>query len=190
GESRAGAPAARWVPPVEDVALDELVRRVQEDLRPRELRPQVDEGGGILELVAEAEGAARLVEGRAAPELAAESLIAEPAVHHEIDGRRGRLHLDRRKRLPPDRPYLVERLVQRTCTPVPCDELACCARVRRLAEKKRALDRAAGRQRQRDLQRGARIEAGSRPAVEPRGVRERRGVGRRPVPTDEGGAVT
>src|SRR5439155_26674161 len=132
------------------VALDELVRRVEEDLRPRELGPHVDEGGGILELVAEAEGAARLVEGRAAPEPAGESLIAEPAVHQEVDGGRRRLHLDRRQRLAPERPYLVERLVQRTRMPVPRNERACGAQVCRLAEKKRALDRAAGCHRQGD----------------------------------------
>ena len=86
GEARARAAVARRMPPMEHVALDELVRGVEENLRARQLGPRVDESGCILELVAEAEGAARLVEGRAAPEPAGERLIAEPAVHHEVDG--------------------------------------------------------------------------------------------------------
>jgi len=43
------------MPPVEHVALGELVRGVQQELRARHLGPRPHERGGILELVAEAE---------------------------------------------------------------------------------------------------------------------------------------
>ena len=63
------------MPPVQHVALDELVGGVQEDLRAGQLGPEMDQRGRVLQLVAEAEGAARLVERRARPQPAAERLI-------------------------------------------------------------------------------------------------------------------
>src|SRR6266446_9154407 len=70
--SRAGAAAARGVPPVEHVALDELMRSVEDDLGTREVGPGVDQRGGVLELVAKAERAARLIERRPPPQAAGE----------------------------------------------------------------------------------------------------------------------
>ena len=75
---------------------------VPEDLPPRELRPVVDERGGILQLIAEAKGAARLVIRRAAPHAATQILVRQPAVDHEVHGRRGRFDFDGRERLAPE----------------------------------------------------------------------------------------
>ena len=54
----------------------------------------VDQGHHVLELVAEAVGAARLVERRPAPDAAAQHLVEQPAVEQQVERRVGRLHLD------------------------------------------------------------------------------------------------
>ncbi len=177
-EVRAGATAARRMPPVEHVALRELVRGVQEELGARELRPRVDERGGVLELVAEAEGTARLVESGAPPEPAADVLVEEPAVHHHVERGRRRLHLHGRERLPPARADRRERLVDSAGLPVARDERARRVRAGRLAQEERALDGFAGTDRDRDLERGAGVEAGARPAVERALVAQGRRLGR------------
>jgi len=80
GESGPNAAAGWRVPPVLDVALDELTRRRAQDLRARDLGRGVDERHHVLQLVAEAVGAAGLIEGRACPDAAGQRLIQQPAV--------------------------------------------------------------------------------------------------------------
>ena len=80
--------AGRRVPPVLHVAFLELPRRRPQDLRPRLLRGAVDQGHHVLELVAEAVGPARLVERRPAPDPAGQHLVEQPAVEHQVQGRR------------------------------------------------------------------------------------------------------
>ena len=48
----------------------------------------------VLQLVAKAVGAARLIERRARPDAAGERLVEQPAVQHDVHGPVGRLHLD------------------------------------------------------------------------------------------------
>jgi hypothetical protein len=50
-----------------DVALDELVRGCAEQVRPGEIRSRQRQGHRVLELIAEAEGPARLVVSGASP---------------------------------------------------------------------------------------------------------------------------
>jgi hypothetical protein len=83
----AHAGAAVGVPPVQDVALLELARGGPQQLVAREAGLERGEVGGVLELVAEAVGAARLVQGRAAPHPAGERLVGEPAVEQVVDPR-------------------------------------------------------------------------------------------------------
>ena len=78
------------MPPVGHVALGELLRRVQQDLRAHQFRMQGRQRAGILELVAESIGAAGLIERAAAPDPAGEVLVEQPAVDHQIDFRQRR----------------------------------------------------------------------------------------------------
>ncbi len=64
-----------------------------QDVRPGDLGRGVDQGHHVLELVAEAERAARLVEARARPVPAGEHLVEQPAVGQQVERRVGRLHL-------------------------------------------------------------------------------------------------
>ena len=83
------------VPPVLHVALLELARRRAQDLCPRLLRRAVDDGHRVLELVAETECPARLVERRPAPHSTGERLVEQPAVQHQVHRRVRRADLDR-----------------------------------------------------------------------------------------------
>src|SRR5262245_40259926 len=80
GKARADAAAGGRVPPVLDVPLFELTRCRTQDVFPCQMRKRVDKGHDVLQLIAEAEGAARLIEGRAAPDATTQCLIKEPAV--------------------------------------------------------------------------------------------------------------
>ena len=105
----ARAPAARLVPPVLDVALDELAAGRPQQVLAREVGPDERERHHVLELVAEAEGAARLVVAGSRPQPAAQVLVEEPAVHQEVEGIVRRAHLHRIERLVPRPAHGVER---------------------------------------------------------------------------------
>ena len=86
GAAGARAAAAGDVPPVLHVALDELARgRAQQVLARRGPGRASDERHRVLELVAEAEGAARLVVAGAGPHAAGQVLVQEPAVQHHVE---------------------------------------------------------------------------------------------------------
>ncbi len=82
-------------PPVLDVAFDELPRRRPQQVLAGQRRARGGERHAVLQLVAEAVGAARLVEGGAGPDAAGERLVEQPAVQHDVHRPVGRLHLDR-----------------------------------------------------------------------------------------------
>ena len=65
------------------------------------LRSGSDERHAVLQLVAKAVGAARLIERRAGPDAAGERLIEQPAVQHDVHRPIGRLHLDRAEHILP-----------------------------------------------------------------------------------------
>src|SRR5947207_8750553 len=71
------------MPPVLDIAFHELSRGRAQDVVPCEIGRGVHEGHHVLQLVAEAVTAARLIKGRAAPHPAAESLVKQPARSEE-----------------------------------------------------------------------------------------------------------
>ena len=127
----------------------------------------------VLELVAEAEGAARLVVAGARPQPAAQVLVEQPAVHHQVEGVVGRAHLHRVEdvgprpathrvaappRRPPGWPCRATQLARRRC-------------VLALAEQEHEPPRLARGERERHLQRRAGIEPGAEAAGE-RLVRE------------------
>lgn len=80
----AGAGARQ--PPMLHVAFGELPRDGVEDLSTRQFRPVHEEGQRILQLVAEVEGAACLVEGGARHDPATEALIGQPGVDQVVEG--------------------------------------------------------------------------------------------------------
>ena len=64
---RAYTPSRRRMPPMLDVAFQELTARTERDLRAHEARFSVNEGHHVLQLVAETKGSARLVVAAARP---------------------------------------------------------------------------------------------------------------------------
>ncbi len=92
----AADPAARLrQPPVLDVALRELPARGTQQMLARESRLRDDESHRVLQLVAEAVCAARLVERAAGPQAASECLVEQPAVQHDVERPIRRLHRNR-----------------------------------------------------------------------------------------------
>ena len=72
-----------------DVALDELPRGGAQEVLAREVGPREDERQDVLQLVAEAEGAAGLVVARSAPRGgSASAWYSEPAVHEDVEASR------------------------------------------------------------------------------------------------------
>src|SRR5690606_409187 len=137
GEAAADAGLGDGVPPVEDVALGELVGGVAADLLAGEVGAGVEERGGVLELVAVAEGAAALVERGAAPEAAREVLVEQPAVGEHVELRERRLDVRGGERLTPEGGDLVERGVRGPGLGEAADDAAGVVLARALAEEER-----------------------------------------------------
>ena len=100
-----------------DITFLELMRRAEEDMFAREDRVCVDERHHVLQLVAETEGAPRLVVSAAGPKTARYSLVQEPAIGQDIYGLVGCFHLHCAKRVIPVLPHLFERVARRSRTP-------------------------------------------------------------------------
>ena len=109
GAARPQAAAARLVPPVLDVAFDELPAGGAEQMRPGEIRPRQQQRHHVLQLIAKAEGAARLVVARARPQTAADVLIEEPPVDQHVKRIVRRPDLDRLERPVPGCLDLLQR---------------------------------------------------------------------------------
>ena len=82
----AHAPARRWMPPVLDIPFAELTARTQEQVLAHQSRLGVDQRHHVLQLIAEAEGAPRLVVSAARPDTARQGLVQEPAVGQHVEG--------------------------------------------------------------------------------------------------------
>ena len=65
---------------MQHVAFDELLAGVAKYLSPGNIRAVVQQRGRVLKLIAKAEGAARLIVGRASPHSTTQILIGQPAV--------------------------------------------------------------------------------------------------------------
>ncbi len=94
------------MPPVLDIALGELAGGCAQQVFAHQRGLGMDERHAVLQLVAEAEGTARLVVAAARPEPAGQGLIEQPAVGQDVErGVRG-LHLHRAQGV---RPMLADR---------------------------------------------------------------------------------
>src|SRR5665213_2953672 len=85
------------MPPMLDVALDELSRGGTQQMLARHLRLRCTKRHHVLELIAKAIGATDLVTSRARPDPARESLVQEPAVEQNVHRPIRRVHLHRAK---------------------------------------------------------------------------------------------
>src|ERR1700733_158130 len=97
------------MPPMLHVAFGELPRGRCKNVLAGELRGGINERHAVLQLIAKAKRAARLIQRGSAPESAAERLIEEPAVQQKIDGQDRRLYLQRAERSIPPPARRVER---------------------------------------------------------------------------------
>ena len=88
----------RLVPPVLDVALDELPAGAAQQVGAGQVGPRRAQRQHVLELIAEAERAARLEVARSRIHPAAERLIEQPGVHHHVERVVGGAHLHRVER--------------------------------------------------------------------------------------------
>ena len=103
----AGAAVLEQVEPVHDVAFEELLGGVQQDLSPRHRGVHPDQVHRVLELIAEAVGAAGLVEAAPGPDAFGERLVFQP-VQVAIELRLGRLDLERVHEAEPPLPRLLD----------------------------------------------------------------------------------
>ena len=85
GTSRADTALRTFVPPVQNIAFGKLDAASTDDLVAGELGLHVQEGKRILQLIAEAEAASRLVQACSAPQPPGQILIEEPAIEQVIE---------------------------------------------------------------------------------------------------------
>ena len=188
GNARADAATCGRVPPVLHVAFLELPRRRAQDLCPRLLRGAVDDGHRVLELVAETECPARLVERRPAPHSTGERLVYEPAVQHQVHRRVRCADLDRPEDAIPERADFLQRRLHPARRGVGADESPGLVRGLGLPEQEDDLLLPARRHVQRRHQCGARVDQFAGAAGEPRPAEGGRRF-RRALAAQEFGAI-
>ena len=186
--ARARPSASGLVPPVLDVAFLELPGRGPEEVRPHQGRPGEHERHHVLQLIAEAEGAAGLVIAGTGPDPATQVLEEQPAIHQDVEGVVGRVHLHRAQHVVPAPGHPLQRGLRRGDRAVPGRQLTDVLRVPPLAEQEDDPPGLAGSQGDLDLQAGAGIQPGPEP-FEERIVVERGGRLDGAVPPQEGGPV-
>ena len=156
------------------VAFDELVSGGPEQVLARQVRPRERQRHHVLQLVAEAECAARLVVARPGPEAAAQVLIHQPSVHQQIKGIVGRPDPDHIERAIPGRLDLLERGEGGIDASMTCHELLDVVPVIPFPQQEDDAAAFPGLQHQPDVKRRARVEgraelAGERQLVHRRG---------------------
>ena len=138
----------------------------------------------VLELVAEAVGAARLVERRARPDPAGERLVEQPAVQQDVHGAIGRPHLHRAEDVVPVRGHRAQDRVE-VGGAVARDQRLRLGSRRRLAEQEDDLGRAVRLELERRLQGAAGIETGADSIGERRASAQRGRSSERAVAAEE-----
>ena len=93
-EGGAGSGHHALMPPVQHVAFGKLMGGMVQNLAAGIVGVAVEAGHDVLQLVAEAGGAAHLVESGAGKEARRVDLVEVPAVQHIVEGLVGGLHLD------------------------------------------------------------------------------------------------
>src|SRR5438094_463008 len=84
--TRAQAVSVRLMPPMLHVAFEELSSGGSQQVCAREIGPREQHRHDVLQLIAEAEGAARLVVPASRPETAAHVLIEQPPIDQDVEG--------------------------------------------------------------------------------------------------------
>ena len=144
-----------------DITLLELMGRTQEEMLAHEARFCVDERHHVLQLVAETEGAPRLVVSAPGPKTARESLVQEPAIGQDIDGLVGCFHLHCAKRVIPVLPHCFERAARGGESPEMTHQFAGVIGIPPCAEPEDDLTLLPVGQLEWDLDSGAGIQSGS-----------------------------
>ena len=188
GTARAHAAVHRRMPPVQHVALRELMRGAQQQVGAHPRRLGVHHRHRVLQLVAESECAAGLVIATAREEAAADRLVQQPAVREHIDARLRGFHLDRAERTQPVDAHRVQRIVRGIAAARALGQRDRLAPVATQPQPEYGLAGLPGVQRDRHLDCGARVQACaelSRQAF----AQQRRGALQVAVAAEEFGAV-
>ena len=143
-----------------DITLLELMGCAQEEMLSHEARFCVDERHNVLQLVAETEGAARLVVSAAGPNTARQSLVQKPAIGQDIDGLVGCFHLHCAERVIPVLPHLFERAARDGRSPETTHQFAGVIGISSCAEPEDDLALLPVGQLEGNLDRGAGIQGG------------------------------
>ena len=160
GDTGAHAAAGRRMPPVLDVTLDELPRGGPQYLRACDVALRDRERHDVLELIAKAIRATRLIERRARPDATGERLIEQPAVEQHVHRPIRCRHLHRAEHVVPVLHHRAQGLIK-VRRAVARDQRPRLFRGRRLTEEKDDLGTASGTQLHRRLQGTARVETGA-----------------------------
>src|SRR6266436_6777704 len=153
------ATSRRWMPPVLDIAFTELARRCAQQMYPYQGWLGMRQRHHILQLVAESERAAGLIETAPAPDAAAQSLIQEPAIGHEVGSRVGSIDIDRAECVTPVTPDSFLSLAGRIRLAVTPNQLLHVLQVATRAQAKCYLPRLLRRQIEGELEGGAGVKA-------------------------------
>ena len=188
GAMRAHAPARGRVPPVLHVALLKLPPRAQQQVLAQQPRLGVDQGHGVLQLIAKTERPARLVEAAARPHPAGQGLVQQPAVGQHIEHRVRCLHLHRAQRVVPVLPHPLQRAARDRGPARAAHQSGGVSGVAADAEHEDNFALLARGQLERRLDRRAGVERGAHPAGQPL-PRQRGRARQQAVAPDEFGAV-
>jgi hypothetical protein len=164
---RAQPASAGFVPPVLHVAFDELPAGRADELRLREVGPRERQRHAVLDLIAKPESAARLIVTGPGPEPAAQRLVLEPPVHHQVERIVGRSNLDGAEGFVPAPANALERLLGGLDAAHPPDQISHRVQVSRLPQQEHQPAGLPWREAHGDMQGSARIESGAEAVGQP-----------------------
>ena len=159
--ARPRAPTAGGMPPVLDIALDELPARGQQQMGAVQVGACIDQGHHVLELIAEADRAAGLVVAGAAPQARTHRLVQQPPVDDQVERVVGRVHGDRTQDAIPLLGDLAQAILDGLRRSAPLDERSHVVGRHRFAQQEYDASGLGRRQRDLRVQRRARIESGA-----------------------------
>src|ERR1700693_1751703 len=102
------SPIRRRVPPMLDIALEELMGRRPHKMLAGKRRLGVDERHRVLQLVAKSVSPTGLIKTSAPPKTTAQNLVQQPAIGHQVHRYVRSSHLNNTKRLLPIFPSVFE----------------------------------------------------------------------------------
>ena len=184
GEMGPHAAPRRRMPPMLHVAFAELMGGGAEQMRAREGRLGMHQRQDVLQLVAESVSAAGLVESRPAPEPAAQGLVEQPAVRHDVHRGVGRIHVYGAERAVPVVPDSFQRDAAGVRAAKALDQILHVGGTAPDPEAETRFLFLSGREVEGHLQRAARVEGRADLAGQP-GALQRRRLPVGPVPAQE-----